>query len=288
MNFYPYLSEDNTLSISLEIFSQFSCVEPIYVNFSNPVQGNFSKRKALFTAATQILEKEIARLIDSSKNGDGFNPVSSNTNNISWDIAALKLPPKPKKEGEKTKINFVLGTKWQIEGPIAKGMPMLQFHFKAPVDNYTGEIKELKGQFNLQDDLLLAGMQGKFETTMNTLTMGDESLDASVFEETKTKEFPIASFNITKALPTNKQSLKFNQTNTLNIEGEFSFMGKNIPVLVNAQLEPFINEANQVRLLANASFKINVKNDFNLETPDGPRPNNEIVEIYLNFVLKSY
>lgn len=96
MDFYPWLSQDGTLYLSLSLFSQFHCKKPVYELKDTPITGPWKKRNKLFKRAAILLERAVANTIKNPIGGDGFNPISSSVPMVSWESLELKLPPQYK------------------------------------------------------------------------------------------------------------------------------------------------------------------------------------------------
>ena len=90
MDFYPWLAKDDTLYLSLALFSQFHCKKPV---FTHKLTGTWKKRSRLFKQAAKTMEAEIARQIENPVNGDGFSPVQNNVQTVSWSNLGYTLPP---------------------------------------------------------------------------------------------------------------------------------------------------------------------------------------------------
>ena len=80
LDFHPYRSADDKLFLSFEMFSQFSCVKPIFSELKTPLTGNFSDFETLFAQAAVVLEKEIVAQMQDSKIGDAVTPLSKSIN----------------------------------------------------------------------------------------------------------------------------------------------------------------------------------------------------------------
>ena len=116
--------------------------------------------------------------------------------------------------------------------------------------------------------------------------MGMESFDYNVLNKyIKAYKFPESSFafQASEELP----SLRFGETTSCTVQGSFKLMRKNQPVEVEAQLTPLIDANGIPFLQVNATFSLNVVDDFGIKGPDGPNPARKTMLFNLNFLMKS-
>jgi hypothetical protein len=76
MDFYPWLSQDGTLYLSLALYSQFHCKEPIFHTEEQPIVGPWKDRIKYFQQAAALMEAEVEKRIKDPLGGDGFDAVA--------------------------------------------------------------------------------------------------------------------------------------------------------------------------------------------------------------------
>jgi len=285
LNFYPYLGSNDSLYISMEIFSMFNCVDPIYIQFDQPIKGTFKKSAKVFQQAAKYLEEEVTRQIANTAKGDAYEFVSESIVTKTWSSLNLDLPAKPAGAKIVDADAYQLSTNWKVNGPIDESTPVIQFAFLAPVDHYAGEVRTLEGGMNLAADKGFKGASGKFNAVMTSFTMGDEQLDEYVLEYFKIDQFPQASFTFEK-ITEEDGPIEFGKTSKIGMIGNFNFLGISETINTTAQIEPIITEDNQVRLQVYTSFRIRLKERYGIEGPDGPDPAKDTVVFYLNFLME--
>jgi len=70
-----------------------------------------------------------------------------------------------------------LPQQWRLAAPGPEAPPVIQFHFKAPLDHYRGEATGYQGALRLRGDRRLDGAEGWVTADPRSVTMGDGSLD---------------------------------------------------------------------------------------------------------------
>ena len=214
--------------------------------------------------------------------GDAVTPISAEVASGQWDDFGLKLPAAPALATEgATEVRFP--EKWAFAGPVDEDTPALQFHFKAPLDRYAGEVRQLKGQ--MQMDPANGQMNGRFEVATQSLTMGMPDLDIKVLKKyIKAFRYPKSSFEF--QLGADASALSLGQVVNRTVPGTFELMNKRKPITVNASFSPTLDDEGQALLLVQAGFEMNITNDFGIDGPDGPSPAKETVLCNLVFYMK--
>jgi len=280
LDVHPYITAGDQVFLSLEIYSQYSCIDPVFSNFSQPITGIFQELDELLAQTAQVLEGEIIRQMESSEIGDAFVPIGAEVAGKNWEELGLALPEQVAQQQYSFSEMPELPATWTFAGSIDPEIPLVQFRFMAPLDRYIGEIRAMEGEISTEQ-----GISGAFTADMSSLTMGMESFDAKVLKDyVKAKRYPTSTF-LFKSLQTNV-SLTFGQTQTVEVEGEFQVMRKKNPVAVVAQLTPTLDAEGNPLLQVNATFSLNIVDDFNIKGPDGPDPARKMMEFDLNFFMK--
>ncbi len=292
MDMYPHRGKDNQLYITLALFSQFHCVEPIYTNEDNPIKGSYDDYKALFHLATAQLEKEIIKRMISPERGDGFDIISQKISVKPWSSLGVGLPTGNRKNvpiayniPQERPRRLSDKKNWQFLGKVDEDTPIIQFSFQAPLDFYTGEVDIMEGQLQLEDSFDITSGKGEFRIPVEKLTMGDPDLDAAIhYLILKAEKYPEAVFNINKIISQSK-GMMMNQVTPFTMEGNLELRGIKQPALVKGQVEPIFKEGKEL-LRFFATLSINIREGYEIEKgPDGPKEERETMVFYLNFLL---
>ncbi|MEM6391617.1 MAG: YceI family protein [Planctomycetota bacterium] len=287
VDFYPHRSEDDRLFISLGLFSQFHCHEPVWTSGDEPIAGPWAARDRLFAEAAERLQQEIKTQIASPRFGDGFDPITS-SNIQSFDALGLTLPPKPE-EAEVDLSNVELGREWVADLKAQNERPVVSFRFPPPIRGYAGEAQTLEGEFTLGEDLAITGASGSFTVPVSSLTMGEPDLD--VYLRTGillSGQHPESTFTIESIESGGAGDAKpaFGRTVPITMIGAFSMKGQTIPLTVPATLDAFVGEDGKPRLSISGSWKLDLKDPFNIsDAPAGPDPQNHTLDFDCYIVL---
>ncbi|MEM9849973.1 MAG: hypothetical protein AAF847_18935, partial [Bacteroidota bacterium] len=145
LDIHPYVSANQEVYLSMEIYSQYSCKDPIFSNFAAPLKGTINSFDSLLEQAAKQLADEIASQMKTSKIGDAFSPISNAIPIKSWEALGLSLPV----SSQMNKNAFVdapaLPEQWTFHQAIEAEVPIVQFRFPAPLDRYIGEIQKMVG-----------------------------------------------------------------------------------------------------------------------------------------------
>ncbi len=289
MDFYPWRAADGTLFLSLALYSQFHCKEPIFEKKKIPLTGPWEKRQEMFRQAAILLEKQVAEHIRRPESGDGFDAVRADLPNLSWEQIGFPLPPRPPRQKATDTVAAALGTNWTLAASDPDAPPMIQFRFAAPLDNYAGEVKSGRGALTLSPSLVLEGAAGHIEIdTRRAITMGDPVLDEAIQGSLLlgSRTHPQSRFTIT-ALSSDGRPIAFGQLSPAQIAGTFQLKGKSVPLAAPAEFEPVIGVDGRPRLVVRTAFRIDLR-EFDIEGADGPAPARHTVkfDVNLQFELK--
>lgn len=286
MDFYPWLSKDGTLFLSVALYSQFHCKETVFEKKKPPLIGPWKDRKKLFQQAAALLEAAVIKQIRSPKTGDAFDPVGNEVPTVSWDNLGFALPPAPTQKTAMTTVDAALSRDWVLVTPGPNDPPMIQFRFPAPLDNYAGEVKNARGEFILPPTLVLDGTTGFVEVdTRRAITMGEPLLDEAITGSALlgAKEFPTSTF-VVEASSSDGQRISYGRLTPANVSGTFTLKGKSVPLSTVSEFEPVIGEDGKPRLLIRTSFSIDLRT-FDIEGADGPAPAKYTVLFDINLQL---
>ncbi|ANM29505.1 hypothetical protein ABI59_07790 [Acidobacteria bacterium Mor1] len=284
MDFHPYLDEAGRLWVSTALFSQFNCIEPVFVGEDTPHTGSWDERDRVFAAAARQLENEVMAQITGSTRGDGFDPVPATVAEVSWEQAGLPLPERAQGSSAAA-ANLELPARWRVEPSEPGAAPRLVFRFPAPLDRYTGEVGQVDGALALESPDSLQGAKGWIETDTSSVTMGEQTLDAAIHGKMiLVKRFPDARFELAE-VSAPEEPLRFGNLSRVAAKGTFTMMGQEIPLDVAAQLEPIVGDDGKPRLHVQAGFEIRLMEPFGVEGPDGPAPANDTLQFHLDVLM---
>ncbi|MEM1218482.1 MAG: YceI family protein [Bacteroidota bacterium] len=283
LDLHPYLGADGTLYLGVEIYSQFSCIEPTYSALTSPAKGAITDLAAWLPELGQKMEQEILTQLKKSEIGDAYQPISAEVPSKTWEELGIKLPAgDPNPRFKVPAKGRVLGEQWSYGGAIDERIPALQFQFQEPLERYSGEVSQIKGSMSLVDGQI---KQGYFEVDVNSMTMGMESLDQKVLKSyLKAKKFPKASFRFVDIPP--HEELAWGETTLIPMTGSLKLLKNEHEVPCQTQFTPMVNEAGQPVLLVQAQFALNITDWYGIEGPDGPEPARKTLEFNLNFLLE--
>ena len=287
INVYPYVNEFADFVLTGELFSQYNCIQPIFTQFSPAIaQGKWENRSSVLEAFGNAMETEIIRQIESSKEGDAFNPVPVDVKTISWEKLGLTIA------GQSTtttvsnaKFEGTLPKKWTVEDRTNKDEPIIIFSFLSPVDSYAGEVKALSGDLELSENLTMKGATGKFTVQTSDVTMGAEDFD----EEVQNKMlqmglFPNSQFEFLE-IEGGENPLTVGRTENCVVKGKFTMIGISIPITVEAEIEPIVDDNQSIKLVVTCDFEVPLFDKFKIEGPDGPSPAKDVLQFFMKFNL---
>lgn len=262
LNIYPWRSETGSYYMGIELFSQFSCVDPVLSITNEPFVGD-NLTEALSKIASQI-DTHLPTIQLDTNYGDGYLALKSKSY-LTWEDLGLK---KENDQSKMTKANYTNGT-WKVSTS-SLGAP-IYFTFPPPVSSYSGYINTLQGSMSIEEQTL----SGRFEAPLEALTMGDEGLDHSVHEQMQILVFPKASIAI------NHTTLPTTPGESFPTEGTLNFMGIERELIFNTVI--LVDQDDNLIIQAETSFSI--ANDQTLEKPEGPAPENETINVSTRIFL---
>jgi polyisoprenoid-binding protein YceI len=279
MDFHPYRNADSTYFLTVELYSQYSCIDPIFTNKGDAFSGK--DIMPLFEKAVQMLENEVFNAINNSQIGDGVSFISEKIAVKTWDELSLSLPKETAKKAV-VNSNIELPKNWNYAGALDKETPVLQFRFAPPLNRYVGEVKTMRGSLKMSD--LKTIKEAYFEATMNSLTMGDEDFDHKVLEKyIKVQNYPDAKFRFKDVvLPKN---LKVGEVVELPIKGNLTFMKKEKELTVNAKFTPILDDNGKPQMEISVQFGLNITDGYGIQGPDGPEEARKNLSFFMNFRL---
>jgi polyisoprenoid-binding protein YceI len=279
---HPYLDKQGELFLTYELYSQFSCIQPVFSRLTLPVHGKWQYKEVLLTKVAEIVEAEILRQLKQSKNGDAISAVGSETTKKTWTELNLDLP-KGTNTNDVVNSDIPLKKNWTYAAAIDADVPALQFRFMSPLDRYVGEVTKLKGDLQLNDNQQL--ISGIFEVETNSVTMGIPDFDEKIHKKyIKAYKFPKATFRFNNL--SNLPKIAWNKTTSGEVYGDFTMVGKTKKVAMQTQLTPTKGDNGETLLLVQATFSLNITDDFGINGPDGPEVAKKTMNFNLNFYVK--
>ncbi len=269
VDFYPYRSEDGTLYLSMAIFSQFHCHDPVYSTGDQPFASPWDKRSEAITAAIVEANRQVLQQINRSTIGDGFNIITEGRDVATWDAMGLSLPPKPAGAVAVDPGSIELVREWAVDAAAQAQRPAVQFAFGAPLDNYAGRAKELSGSLKLGEGLSLQDAAGQFVVPIKSVTMGDSDLDSEIFGWLSGKQHPDSSFRF-EAIETSVEKLSFGEVIPGVLVGKFTMKGITIPLSVPVSIEAVLGSDGRPRMTIDGRWVIDITDPFKVAGPDGP------------------
>lgn len=286
MDFNPWRSAEGTLYLTVVLFSQFDCKEPV---FTKKITAPWPQRGRLFQEAAATLENAVVRIAANPQSGDSFDPVNRDVPTKKWEAIGFSLPPAPARSVSGPDAATVkIPQHWILSQSGPDDPPMIQFRFPAPLDNYKGEIMAATGEFSLTEDLMVDGATGFIEIdTATAITMGEPTLDEAIRGSMLlyAKKFPTAGF-VADKIYSERQPIAYGKLTPSLVTGTFTLKGKRTPLKTKLEFEPVIAADGKPRLLVRGGFKIDLR-FFDIEGADGPAPANHTVLLDLNFILKA-
>ena len=285
MDFNPWRSNGGTLYLTVVLFSQFDCKEPV---FTKKITAPWAQRGTLFQEAAAVMENAVVRIAANPQSGDSFDPVNRDVPTKNWESIGFSLPPAPARSvSGPDAATAKLPQHWILSKSGPEDPPMIQFRFPAPLDNYNGEITAARGEFSLTEDLMVDGATGFIEIdTTTAITMGEPTLDEAIRGSMLlyAKNFPTAGF-VADKIYSDRQPIAYGKLTPSFVTGIFTLKGKRTPLSTKLEFEPVIAADGKPRLLIRGGFKIDLR-FFDIEGADGPAPANHTVLLDLNFILK--
>ena len=285
LDFNPWLSHDDTLYLSVSLYSQFHCKEPVFTRPGAAFSGPWRDRKRLFRRAAAALEDAIVDTLKSSPMGDGFDPVPNSVPSVTWLSLGLELPPSPS-HAAKELSGPPLPRRWTLSTKGTGDASHLAFHFPAPLDSYAGEVRSVRGELAFDSVLSVASVRGHFTADPASVTMGDPDLDHALHGSTfldveahGTSKFVIESVDAEPA------ALAYGRQVPVTMRGSFSMKGVTLPLSARAFFEPVIGPSGSPRLLLTGRFQLSMA-AFAIEGPDGPSPAEDTLILDFRFSME--
>ncbi|MEM7624601.1 MAG: YceI family protein [Planctomycetota bacterium] len=287
VDFYPYRSEDDKLYLSLALYSQFHCHDPVFTLLDGSLYGPWAQRADVFARGMRILAAEIERQLTESPIGDGFDVVPADAEALAWEALGLPLPPKPEGASAEDLAGIELGQEWVIDEGAQEERPAVQFAFPAPLDAYAGEATSVSGTLTLGQGLSIAAMRGRFIADPASVTMGEPDLDQAIHSTMlRVAEYPESSFVI-ESVETDFDKPEFGVVAAAVMRGTFTMKGNSIPLTVPASVEAFLGSDGKPRLSIDGSWQLRLLEPFGINGPPGDAPANDTLKFTCYLVFEA-
>ncbi|MDA8020624.1 MAG: hypothetical protein MPN21_24565 [Thermoanaerobaculia bacterium] len=286
MDVHTFRSAEGELFLSLDLYSQFHCLDPVFRRFDEPVSGPETASRDLFARAARILESATLEQLQGTERGDGFQPVAASTPVTSWEALDLAIPDSDRTDASAL-VDVELPGVWRLDREASAADPSLVFRFPPPLERYSGQVDRFDAALELtpgESGPTLAGATGWVEAETGAVTFGEKDLDKAVHGKLKTTTFPASRFSLQR-VEADGAPLTFGRTSRMVGLGEFSLLGWDVPVRVDAEVEPIIGVDGQPRLWVRARFGLDIDQPFGLEGPDGPPEASRHLLFFLEFLL---
>ena len=276
LDFYPYVSDESTLYLSMSLFSQFHCHEPIWSLPGVATTGPWSEAPALFAQGFAMAAAEIERQLAQSELGDGFDRVPQETAVVSWSDAGLSRPEADVRAGQHdSAVELTLPEDWEMDVAVQAERPAVQFSFPAPLDAYAGQVLDVQGELTLGPEKKVTSLRGKFVADPSTVTMGEPDLDAAIYSSIlQIDAYPEASFEI-ESVSAEDAALEFGRVTAAVLNGRFTMKGQSIDLKVPASVEVFVGRDGRARLSIDGRWQIRLADPFAIDGPPGDAPAND-------------
>ena len=275
MDIYPWC-DGKTLHLSLALFSQFHCKKPVFERKGDlAIIGPWGERERLFREAGKMLEQAIQSQLSNTDRGDGFQPVVSETSLVTWADLGLALP-----KGNELKVTQShkdlswSTTTFNMAPSMPLSPPQVSFAFPAPLDQYSGQLKQVSGHLSTSTPGVFNGAKGKIVVQCRSVDMGEEDLNEALLDQgfLDVEKFPESYFDFVIKCD-DDQPLSFEEQTFANAKGTFFMKGVSVELSLPVTLETVADDSRRVGVMMKTSFVINL-NDFKVESADGPSPQN--------------
>lgn len=271
---HPYAGPDGTLHLTIELYSQFHCKEPVYSNAGAPLSGRWMSRAQLFAEAGTLIERELLAQLSNPKRGDGFDAVPESIAVKGWEALPFPLPVATSVHAA-VAVDLPLGRDWIVVSPATDRREDVIFTFAPPLEFYSGHAAETGGELHLPVESTAGGRRqgsGRIVVQTKSVSMGYPPLDESIRGRSTlaVARFPEASFEIRTI--EQEGDLAFGAVTPVGLDGVFTMKGESIPLAVRAQLEPIVGDDGSANLLLSGRFELRLADAFGIEGPDGPAP----------------
>lgn len=256
----PRRSESGAYTLQLAIFSPFDRYNPAWQNDESQITGKWEERAPLHLEAAVTLDREMQRLVSDPSKGRGYREMASRTR-IRWeDLGA----------NQRKEVRVERPRHWRVIPDPAIATPV-EFRYPYPLSEIFGGATATSGTLTLGAEGALAPAEAHVTVSLAAVRMYQPELDATVQSIAKAVSFPVASFAL-DSVESPDPNLLWGVPTEFAATGAMTLAGRTATVPVNVRAEPYLTAEGAPRILADATFDVNIKEAFGLEGPDGPEP----------------
>jgi polyisoprenoid-binding protein YceI len=269
----PRRSRSGAYTLQLAVFSPFDRYNPAWQNGEAPLTGNWDEREALHREAADILDREMRRLVESPGAGCVHRQVER-APVLRWeDLGA----------SPRTGRNLTIPARWAVIADPSIATPV-EFRFPHPLSEIFGGAAATSGTLTLGANGLLAPAEATVTVPLSAIRMDRPELDATVQTVAKAVDFPVASF-VLDSVTSPDPNLMHGVPTEFAAQGALTLAGRTATVPVNVRAELYLTASGAPRILADATFDVNIREAFGLEGPDGPEPERDTLEFRVRLLL---
>ncbi len=276
---YPWKSKNGDMALSLAIYSQFDCHNPVF-STKTSLNGKIESLDTLVSSAAQLLETELLNILSSSPQGDALNIIKE-ISHKKWSEIGLSLPKKPEgiKDIDPSKLKVV--QKWKYSKKVNDSKtPAVFFNFPAPLDHYQGQILDSDAHLVLNDRNEFVNVTGLGVVDTTSLDMGDDSLNDTARSSISALEFKKASLEIIKLnfIDSINKGLVPGQIFPIIGQGRFKMKNLSSDVVLKGEAGVILNAQSQLRLFISLKYRVNIKSPFGISGPDSSVEANNLMD----------
>lgn len=272
LDFYPYVT-NKKMYVTVKVFSEFHCKIPVFET-KVPLESGIKKWKELVVESKKLAMLKVKKLIESGINGDAHTAFSAKGYPV---LLAKDFGLVDEKEAFGRKFE-PLSNDWEFDSENGEG----KLQFLVPNTIYTGEIEQFKITLELDE------MHGNARAKLKSLNTGDVGLDYSIMDRILAEKYSMSSLVFKEALLKPDTEIDAWDSYNYTMLCGFTFAGKTVEETVDLVLTPIYNEKeNKTELFCYAHFSILMMRQFGIESGVGDSEEEDTVEFYLNFKLKS-
>lgn len=274
LDFYPYIT-NKKLYLTTKVFTEFNCKKPIY-HSTEPFSGKLKDYVSIIKTAKQTMLSGIKSEIQIGTKGDAHTPLKKD--NIILSLNDLGISIEKSSSNQDQPFPTSISPEWIFSSAVNDNTPLLQF--QVPNTIYTGEIKELAAKLNLLN------MTGYATGNITSLTLGDYGLDESVLGRVLADKFNTSTISFKEIIKGKEQKITAFEDYEYLIKCDFTFVGQTVEEEIILTLTPFIKNS-ELYLQCQSTYDIQLKRQFGIDSGVGESYEEDTVEFYINFILKS-
>ena len=281
LDLHPWVGKDGRVFLSVALFSQFDCINPIWNNDEKAFEGSDkSPIETLYSIAVAV-DSVASAYLDGKQGNEALSPVPLTV--AYFDLDSLARLPQFEFEGTIRDYSTLTASEFTRVKARTPGVPILTFNFPAPLDRYAGEIKKLEAELLFSKDY--HSISGSVVAEVKSMTMGMKDLDKKVLKSyLQASKYPEATFEFRNVAL--RRRWKGGRPLRLPIQGTFTMLDKSQPLVAETIIEPLRLEDGAEALGVTASFQIDISEPFGLKGPDGPESLRNTLQFQFSCIIK--